>query len=341
MHTISFFGLQKLNTLNLCLFHPPLNPCNHFSTVLIKTNWYTISCKYQDCYSLTSVAIPSSVTSIGINDNPFWGCSGLTYISVASDNPKYDSRNNCNAIIETESNTLILGCENTIIPNTVTSIGLCAFFKCSSLTSIDIPNSVTAIGSCAFWGCSSLTSIDIPNSVTNIGGSAFFGTAWYDNQPYGLVYAGKVVYGYKGTMPSNIGITLKAGTLGIADGAFSECSSLSSVTIPSSVISIGNNAFTDCSGLTNVTIGKSVNSVTSIGNSAFSGCTGLTSVEIPNSVKSIGDYAFYRCSNLISVTIDNSVTIGNSAFSDCTGLTSVEIPNSVKSIGDYAFYNCI
>ena len=88
-------------------------------------------------------------------------------------NTVYDSRDNCNAIIETTSNTLILGCKTTIIPNSVTSIGSYAFVGCSGLTSVTIPNSVTSIGQVAFYGCRGLTSVTIPNSVTSIGGSAF------------------------------------------------------------------------------------------------------------------------------------------------------------------------
>ena len=105
----------------------------------------------------------------------FAACSGLNSIKVESDNPKYDSRNNCNAIIETASNTLIAGCKNTIIPSDVIYIGLDAFSGCSGLTSVTIPNSVTSIGDGAFGGCTGLTSVTIPNSVTFIGGFAFSG----------------------------------------------------------------------------------------------------------------------------------------------------------------------
>ena len=127
---------------------------------------------FESCLSLTSVEVPNSVTSIG--DGAFAYCSSLTSIVVAPNNPKYDSRDNCNAIIESESNTLIAGCPNTTIPNSVTSIGDLAFSGRTSLTSVEIPNSVTSIGYGAFWNCSSLTSVEIPNSVTSIGEWAFF-----------------------------------------------------------------------------------------------------------------------------------------------------------------------
>ncbi len=197
---------------------------------------------------------------------------------------------------------------------------------------------VTSISSSAFDGCSSLTSVTIPNSVTSIGSGAFSGTAWYNNQPDGLVYAGMIAYSYKGTMLQNTTIKMKEGTLGIAGSAFYGCSGLTSVTIPNSVTSIGNLAFYSCSGLTTVTI---PNSVTYIGSSAFGWCSGLTSMTIPNSVTYIGESSFYNCSGLTSVNIPNSLTsIGSSAFSGCSGLSSVTIPNTVTSIGGKAFAYC-
>ena len=107
--------------------------------------------KYYNCSGLTSVTIGNSVTSIG--ERAFYGCSGLTTIVVESGNTVYDSRNNCNAIVESATNTLMFGCKNTIIPNSVTSIGNSAFYNCYGLTSITIPNSVTSIGDSAFDGC--------------------------------------------------------------------------------------------------------------------------------------------------------------------------------------------
>ena len=122
------------------------------------------------CSGFTSLFLPSSVTYIGIANtwssgcngaNAFDGCSGLEQIIVDEDNPYFDSRNNCNAIIQTSNNELMIGCKNTVIPNTVTSIGIAAFFNCTGLTSIVIPNSVTLIDGEAFIHCTGLTSIAI------------------------------------------------------------------------------------------------------------------------------------------------------------------------------------
>ena len=175
----------------------------------------------------------------------------------------------------------------------------------------------------------------------------------------------EVAYGYSGYYKSQIKIpesvtymNITRKVTAIAQGAFSNCSGLTSINIPNSVTSIGKNAFADCSGLTSVTIPNSLtriedytfwgctglttvtipNSVTYVGDGAFAGCSGLTSVTIPNSLTRIEDYTFWGCTGLTTVTIPNSVTtIGDMAFAACSGLTSVTIPNSVKSIGECAF----
>ena len=116
------------------------------------------------CSGLTSITLPASVTSIA--GDAFGGCSSLTSIKVDKENKYYDSRNNCNAIIAKESNTLVIGCKNTTIPASVTRLGDYAFADRSGLTSITIPQGVTSIGYYTFAVCSDLTSITIPQTTT-------------------------------------------------------------------------------------------------------------------------------------------------------------------------------
>ena len=194
---------------------------------------------------LTSVTIPKSVTSIG--RNVFLQCYKLVSVKVESGNTVYDSREDCNAIVETSTNTLIAGCKSTVIPNTVTTIGDFAFNNCSGLTSITIPNSVTTIGESAF-SASGLTYVEIPGSVTSIGIFAF----------------GACSHLASATIPNSV--------TSIGDWAFSSCMSLTSVTIPNSVKRIGNHTFAYCYDLATVII---PNSVTSICDSAFLSCTRL------------------------------------------------------------------
>ncbi len=231
---------------------------------------------------------------------------------------------------------------------------------------------VTCILEGTFYNCSGVTSITIPNSVTSIERDAFVGTAWYNNLPNGLVYAGKVAYNYKGTMPTRI--VLEEGTLGIAGGAFYGCSGLTSITIPDGVTSIGSHAFEECSSLTSITI---PDGVTSIGENTFFNCNSLNSITIPNSVTIIYVNAFNKCYSLTSVHISDlaawcniffcgivanplsfahhlylngkevtniiipdGITSIDYTFCRCSGLTSITIPNSVTSIGERSFEQC-
>ena len=213
---------------------------------------------------------------LGIEKNVFVGCSNLTTVIIPNS-------------VTTIAHGAFASCRSLIsvtIPNSVTSIGHAAFQECTSLTSITIPESVTSIDEYLFYGCTSLSTINFPKNVINIGGHAFHQTAWYNNQPDGLIYVRKIAYSYKGKMPENTHIIIKDETISLSYGVFWGCNTLTSITIPNSVTSIGGYAFEGCRGLTTITIPESV---TSIGDYVFSGA-GLTSIHCQATKPPVSEY---------------------------------------------------
>ena len=220
---------------------------------------YNNNVEITDCdESAVNIIIPSKiggkpVTSIG--DYAFYGCGGLTSVSI---------------------------------PSGVTSIGYGAFYSCGGLTNVNIPSSVTSIGERAFEDCIGLTSVNIPSGVTRIGAGAFSDCGLTSvSIPNGVTSIGDYVFLRCRGLTS---VSIPSSVTSIGESAFSYCG-LTSVNIPSSVTSIGAGAFSDC-GLTSVSIPSSV---TSIGDYTFYNCNGLTSVSISGSVTSIGVNAFRGC----------------------------------------------
>ena len=306
--------------------------CNKLSTLILKNGIISIGeSAFYNCSALTGIAIPKSVTSIGID--AFRECISLTSISVEEGNTVYRATGNC--LIVTASKTLIVGCNNSVIPsdNSVTNVSDYVFSGCSNMTDITIPNSVKSLGRYVFKGCTALKTITIPNSVTSIGYGVFSGCSGLKSISIPFMGANAsettdtqlwYLFGgnsYQYSVPDSLKTVVITGETNIGNYAFSNCSGLTNITIPNSVTSIGDNAFSGCSGLTNITI---PNSVTSIGDEAFRGCSRLTSLTIPDGVTSIGNSVFYGCSSMTSITIPNSVTcIGVMAFSGCGSLTNI------------------
>ena len=303
------------------------------------------------CSGLTSVTIPSSVSSI--TGLAFVGCSSLTSIIVDNGNKTYDSRDNCNAIIESASNTLISGCNTTVIPSSVTSIGYAAFSGRTSMTSVTIPSSVTSIGYDAFYNCSSLTSVTMNNETpisiessvftnrTNAtlyvpaGSKAAYEAADYWKEFKEIVEMEDVPVDNDviSFVDANVKALCVANFDTNGDGELSKAEAAAVTTLGS--VFKGNENIKTFDEL------KYFTGLTSIKSLSFYLCNSLTSVTIPNSVTSIGIQAFYYCSSLTSVTIPNSVTsIDGLAFANCSSLTSITIPNSVTSIISSAFLGC-
>ena len=312
--------------------------CTSLTTISIPESVVSIGdAAFADCNSLTSIRIPKNVTNIGVN--VFSGCKNLEDFDVDADNPAYDNRNGCNAIIETDSNTLIAGGSKTTIPDRVTALAPSAFAGRSAITSITIPDSVTSIGYQAFSECENLTSITIPDNVTEIGRFAFNDCTALES------------------------ITLSEKLESIGECAFWGCSSLRSITIPKHVTSIeAGSLFHDCSNLGTIIVDtdnpvydsrndcnaiietasntlleggyKTVipDGVAAIGEDAFAGRSRLTSIIIPDSVKTIDEFAFSGCTGLKDITLPEKMTsIGRNAFSSCS-MTSFTVPQGIKRL---------
>ena len=327
-----------------CIYYP----FDNLEHVVIGNNVETIPDGFCSGTRITEIVIPKSVKTIG---KDCWKWCHISSIAVDEENTHFDSRGNCNAIIETATNTLIKGCQSTTIPNNVSIIGESAFEYCSELTDIVIPNSVIEIGDCAFKGCTGLTSIEIPNSVVRLGDFV---------EDVGDIDTDK-------------------------HGAFNGCSGLTTISLPSSLEIIGDCSFYECTELTNVSI---PDFATTIGNCAFRNCTNLNEIIVPNSVFRVGysvldgtvwyenqpdgmlyiglvacgykgvmpdnstitlrdgtlgisQFCLEMQNNLVELKLPSTLKyIGFGALVECKQLKEISIPNSVKWLESWAFGEC-
>ena len=345
-------------------------------TYTINPNSKILYKAFSNCKNLTSITIPSSVTSIG--GDVFWYCTSLASITIPS------------SVISIGTNAFY-GCESLTsvsLPSSVTSIGMYAFYNCpfsslilpssvinlgygtfesTGLTTITIPNSVKIVGNNLFYNCKNLTSIifeegsqltnisqymfydckkltsiTIPASVTSIDYGAF----WYCEKLASVVFEGEnnltnIGYGaFEYTAISTI--TIPSTVTSIGDYAFSWCEELTTVNFAtgSQLTSIGERGFIECKKLNSITIPSGV---TSLGAAVFENCEELTTIVIPKGVTSLNNYAFMECKKLVSVIFEEGsqlTKISNQCFSYCENLMSITIPESVTTIEQDAFYSC-
>ena len=333
---------NTITKIGCCVFEN----CTHLLDVNIPNSVTSIDWGvFMGCINITSIYIPESVSYIG--SYPFRGCTSLEYIYVDEENPYYDSREDCNAIIETATNTIVATCPNSFLPTSVTAIGDYAFTSLRSLTEITLHEGITDIGTSAFSG-TGLTSIDIPSTVTHIGGGAFSGTKLTSlyipstvttisyNPISGCSDLTSVIVDEQNPnydSRNNCNAIIRKSDLTLLGGC-------KTTIIPETVKIIGNAAFNSIDGLTSITI---PNRVTSIEPNCFSNCLDLERVIIGTGLKNIGGSAFHTCPSLVEVNLDNNLnlqTIGTWAFVACQSLTSFTFPSTVKTIGGNCFNLC-
>lgn len=315
---------------------------------------------FSDCEALMGLTLPASVTTIG--ERAFAGCYALTALSVAEANPVYDSREDCNAIVETATNTLIAACATTAIPTSVTVIGTYAFSSHRTMTTLTLPANITHIKGGAFYYCSQLrTVVSLATTPPTLENQAFPLHAFQ-----GVLYvwsdavdayktSGWNTYFYSGIQA--IPDTCTDGTLYyrlldreaqtaevIYDASYKD---FTTVDVPAtvdylhltfSVTGVGEYAFSQCGSLTTVTLPESV---TEIRKGAFAECHALQTIHLPSALTTIRPELFLDCTALTAIDLPATITtIGNWAFVGCTGLTEIALPESVTEIGTSAFAGC-
>lgn len=284
------------------------------------------------CRKITSIFVSDSIVDIK-GDEFFSGCDSLESIIIDKNNQFMDSRDDCNAIIYTRDNWLILGCKNTIIPSDITHIRHFAFENCTGLSSIIIPESVQSIGEYAFAGCTGLDSIVVSNK-----------NSVYDsrNNCNAIIEttSDTLISGCKNTV-------IPEGLTKINEGAFAGITNLKQIKLPSSLLNIGESSFSN-SGLVSIVIPKNVEH---IDNAAFYGCKLLESIIVDKDnskfdsrnncnaiIETASNKLLFGCKNtVIPPTVE---IIGESAFQEHDEITTFVIPEGIVEIEPNAFMEC-
>jgi len=374
----SFYGKTSLTSVTISngianIGQDAFYVCGNITSVSLPGSITNIgTTAFYGCSSLLSVTIPAGVVTLG--DSVFQACGALTAINVDPANAAYSSSG---GVLFDKGQSTLLEAPGQIasgyaVPNTVTAIGLNAFWGCPNLTSVTlstnlvslensafaycglasvtIPASVTSIGVWAFLDCSNLTAITVATNnpaFASPGGVLFThdGTSLLQYPPGAaatsyiisntVTHIAQSAFGYCGNLTN---VTIPGSVTDIGYGAFQYCQNLAAVNVPDSVTNLGDLAFDHCTGLASATIGSGV---TSIGNEVLAYCYSLTNVTLANTVTNLAAEAFYQCQSLTSFTLPTDVTsIGFETFAACFNLTSLTLSTNLTTIGDDAFEYC-
>ena len=351
-------GLPITSIGDIAFFNIPT-----LASVTVGTNVGSIGDQAFSYSSLTSIAIPASVTNISFNS--FQTCYSLTNIVVATNNPDFSS---AAGVLFNQNQTTLLQypngkAGNYTVPASVTDIGVDAFFESTNLTSVVLSSNVSMISSYAFWVCPAVTNFTV--ATNNLWFTSSAGVLFDKNQDTLLVYPpGKAAASY--VIPSTVtyigmeaffdsanltSVTIGTNVSTVGDLAFGDCYALASISFPNSVTMISGDAFSECSALANIALGTGV---TNIEYQAFVGCFGITTITV-----AAGNPAFVSVNNVLfssnlttlvqyptgsgasSYVIPNSVTnVTSFAFMEAYNLASITLDTNIQSIGDSAFQQC-